>query len=138
MKLSGEIALATRQAVAASLVPLGRPRNMAAIVEQADATITQAAAAPAPQRSVQPDIPSNTNVAREATVTNALNLRQTNLIGVYGTPDNRRALVRLPNGNYEKVKVGDRIDGGRVAAIGEAQLRYVKGGRSITLDMPRG
>ncbi len=129
---------ATEQAVAASLVPLGRPRNMAAIVEQADATITQAAAAPAPQRSVQPDIPSNTNVAREATVTNALNLRQTNLIGVYGTPDNRRALVRLPNGNYEKVKVGDRIDGGRVAAIGEAQLRYVKGGRSITLDMPRG
>ncbi|GGB04058.1 hypothetical protein [Allosediminivita pacifica] len=129
---------ATEQAVTASLVPLGRPRDMAAIVEQADATITQAAAAPAPQRSVQPDIPSNTNVAREATVTNALNLRQTNLIGVYGTPENRRALVRLPNGNYEKVKVGDRIDGGRVAAIGEAQLRYVKGGRSITLDMPRG
>ena len=130
-------ASATERAIGASLVPVGRPRNMAAIVDQADNAIVQQAAAPAPQPAV-PQIPSNANVAREATVTNALNLRETNLIGVYGTQDNRRALVRLPNGSYQKVQVGDRIDGGRVAAIGEAELRYVKGGRNITLNMPRG
>jgi hypothetical protein len=71
-------------------------------------------------------------------VKNALNLRKINLIGVYGQPSDRRALVRLSNGEYKKVKVGDRIDGGRVSAIGENQLRYTKGGRNITLQMPKG
>ena len=67
-----------------------------------------------------------------------MNLRQVNLIGVYGTPSNRRALVRLSNGRYKKVKVGDRLDRGRVTAIGDSQLRYNKGGRNVVLRMPRG
>jgi len=46
--------------------------------------------------------------------------------------------VRLNNGRYQKVKVGDRLDGGRVRAIGDAELSYQKGGRSIVLKMPRG
>lgn len=85
-----------------------------------------------------PSIPSNTSVARAATEENAINLRRINLIGVYGQPSSRSALVRLSNGRYVKVSVGDRLDGGRVAAIGESQLRYVKGGRNMTLQMPRG
>jgi hypothetical protein len=47
-------------------------------------------------------------------------------------------LVRLSNGRYQKVKVGDRIDGGRVSAIGDAELRYKKGSRNLTLKMPKG
>ena len=69
---------------------------------------------------------------------NAINLRQINLIGVYGTPSNRRALVRLPSGRYKKVKVGDNVDGGRVLAIGDSELRYKRGGRNMTLKIPRG
>lgn len=61
-----------------------------------------------------------------------------NLIGVYGKPSSRRALVRMSNGRYVKVQVGDRLDGGRVQAIGESELSYTKGGRSVTLTMPRG
>ena len=68
---------------------------------------------------------------------NALNLRKVNLIGVYGKPSSRRALVRLSNGRYRKVEVGDRIDGGRVLAIGDAELRYQKSGRDVVLKMPR-
>jgi hypothetical protein len=34
------------------------------------------------------------------------------------------------------VGVGDRLDGGRVAAIGEDSLQYVRNGRNITLDIP--
>jgi hypothetical protein len=71
-------------------------------------------------------------------VKNAINLRAVNLIGVYGKPSSRRALVRLSNGRYQKVKVGDRIDGGRVSAIGDAELRYKKGSRNLTLKMPKG
>ena len=75
-------------------------------------------------------------MAQRATVRGALDMRRISLIGVYGKPAARRALVRLPNGRYQKVQVGDRIDGGRVAAIGDSELRYTKGGRSATLSMP--
>ncbi len=89
-------------------------------------------------RTVNPKIPSSASVARQATIDNAINLRKLNLIGVYGTPANRRALVRLPSGRYKKLKVGDRIDGGNVIAIGDSELRYQKRGKNITLKMPRG
>ncbi|MCA0928683.1 hypothetical protein [Ruegeria profundi] len=89
-------------------------------------------------KAVAPKIPSSASVARQATIDNAMNLRKLNLIGVYGTPANRRALVRLPSGRYKKLKVGDRIDGGQVIAIGDSELRYQKKGRNVTLKMPRG
>ncbi|MBR9651174.1 hypothetical protein [Thalassovita aquimarina] len=53
-------------------------------------------------------------------------------------PGHARALVRLSNGRYKKIKVGDRIDGSKIAAIGETELHYAKSGRSITLTMPKG
>lgn len=89
-------------------------------------------------RTVQPKVPSQANVAKAATEKNAINLGQVNLIGVYGTPQSRRALIRLANGRFQKVKVGDRVDGGRVVAISDGELRYQKGGRNVTLKMPRG
>ncbi|EKE45871.1 hypothetical protein OCGS_0097 [Oceaniovalibus guishaninsula JLT2003] len=99
-------------------------------------------AAPEPARvaaaTVAPRVPSSASVSKAATTPNAIKLRQLNLIGVYGSKANRRALVRLPSGRFEKVKVGDRIDGGRVAAISDGQLQYVKSGRSIVLSMPSG
>jgi Tfp pilus assembly protein PilP len=91
-----------------------------------------------PAQVAAPSIPSSASVARSATQTNAINLRKINLIGVYGTSSDRRALVRLSTGRYRKVKVGDRLDGGRVSAIGESELRYVKGSRSIVLALPKG
>lgn len=147
---------ATAQAVGSSLPPLGRPRNMAAIVERterarpaepAEPEQTAAASIVAPRaaepRAAEPKIvapasPSPATVAASATVRNAINLNRINLIGVYGTPSNRRALVRLASGKYLKVQVGDKLDGGKVAAIGESELRYTKGGRNVTLQMPRG
>ncbi|WP_428928377.1 hypothetical protein [Marinibacterium sp. SX1] len=89
-------------------------------------------------QSASPTGPSPSSVAKQATIKNAINLRQVNLIGVYGTPSNRRALVRLSSGRYKKVKVGDRIDGGQIVAIGDSELRYQKGGRNVVLRMPRG
>lgn len=133
----------TAQAATVSFRPTVRPRNFSRIVTTARAAEpaeTQAAAV-APARttapvSVAPRIPSKTSVSREATVKNAINLRKVNLIGVYGKPSSRRALVRLSNGRYQKVQVGDRIDGGKVSAIGDSELRYQKGSRSVVLKMP--
>jgi hypothetical protein len=137
-----EVQTPNPQAVAVSTRPDGRPRNFARIVDRAikakpaETEVTRVAAV-AP-RTVTPKIPTKTSVAKEATVRNAIKFGRVNLIGVYGKPSSRRALVRLANGRYQKVKVGDRIDGGRVSAIGDAELRYKKGNRNLVLKMPKG
>jgi len=128
------------QAVTASVRPDGRPKNFARVVKRAkanQATNQGTRVASVAPKVVIPKIPSSASVAKSATVKNAINLRNVNLIGVYGKPSSRRALVRLSNGRYQKVQVGDRIDGGRVSAIGDNELRYKKGSRNLTLKMPK-
>lgn len=133
--------VATRLATAKSIRPDTRPRNFSRIVNRAQRAAPKtetrvAAAASVAPRTVKPSVPSKASVARSATVKNAINLRKVNLIGIYGKPSSRHALVRLGNGRYKKVKVGDRIDGGRVGAISNSELRYSKSGRNVILKMP--
>jgi hypothetical protein len=126
----------TARAVTTSRVPSARPADFATTVATAasrpaaTATVSAAAFAPAPA------IPSNADVARAATSRNEIRLRDINLIGITGTSSNRSALVRLSSGRFVRVAVGDRLDGGRVAAIGTTSLQYVVNGRNITLEIP--
>lgn len=135
-----ELALAgTDLAVARSMMPRTRPGNIAQIVASADRTPTEqptAVAVVAAAVAAGPSIPSNSDVSRAATERNAIRLRNVNLIGVSGTPSDRRALVRLSSGRFVRVTVGDRLDGGRVAAVGETTLQYVRSGRTVTLEIP--
>lgn len=140
---------AAPEAVATSLVPSSRPQNFSRRVEAAlaaqrtrqaapaaAASTAAAAAAPAPAvtaAAAAPNIPSSASVQREATQRRAISTRQANLIGVFGTPSNRRALVRMRNGSVVRLQVGDSFDGGRVSAIGENELRYQRGGRDRVL-----
>ena len=112
-----------------ALRPQRRPDNIAQLAAAARAR-------PVPPPAVTPSVPSRASVTRQATIQNAIDLSQINLIGVYGQPTSRRALIRLENGRYRKVKVGDRLDGGRILAIGEDSLRYQKDGRNLSLAMP--
>ena len=133
-------------AIASSLLPQSRPQTVeTAAAEAAErgpaggaSTASLAAPEPLEPPSVEPDIPSNASVSRSATVESAINLREINLIGVRGTAENRVALVRLASGRFVEVTVGDRLDGGRVAAIGTDTLQYVRNGRNITLEAPSG
>lgn len=84
-----------------------------------------------------PNMPTTRTVAKQATIKNAINLSEVSLIGVYGSSSNRRALIRMPSGRFVKVKVGDRVDGGTIAAIGESEVSYVKRGRTIVLKMSK-
>ena len=93
---------------------------------------------PRPQDTPRLAIPSSASVSRQATIENAIPLNKINLVGVYGVPSDRRALIRLPSGRYVKVKVGDRVDGGTVAQIGDSELIYRKGSRTLSLSMPKG
>lgn len=145
--------------------PAARPRDFSRAVEAAVAAAVRAPdpapeAAPAPKSAAKapeakpdeadeidepevasapaPKIPTKASVAKQATFTKAINLSKINLIGVYGTQSNRHALVRLANGKYRKVSVGDKIDGGQVKAITANEVRYQKGGRLLALTMPKG
>lgn len=150
-------------AVLTSLAPSTRPSNIAALVTaarvQAEAARVSASASlsspdtsgaiqaaleqdtePA-NRAVRPrslNIPTTASVARQATIENAIRLNRINLVGVYGAPSDRRALVRLSSGRYVKVKVGDRVDGGTVAQITDSELYYRKGNRTLSLQVPQG
>jgi type IV pilus biogenesis protein PilP len=134
-------ATATNLAIPQSLRPDPRPRNMDRIVARAtqnqQRVTAAAAAAPATAATaVAPSGPTAGTVAQTATLTSAINLREINLIGIYGGSGDRRALVRLSNGRYARVTVGDRLDGGQVTAISADVLTYNKRGRAINLRVP--
>lgn len=116
--------------------PAPKAGKKAAAAPSDDATAVESDEADA--KEAAPNLPTKANVAKKATFANAINLSKTNLIGVYGTPSNRYALVRQSTGRFVKVEVGDRLDGGQVAAITQSELRYVKNGQTVTLSMPRG
>lgn len=151
---------ASAQTVALSPRPAKRPQDFsravaAAVSAASRETSRRQAAAPEPAsrgRAAEPEeedepelkvasaprIPTRANVASQATFKNAINLSKTNLIGVYGTDNSRYALIRTSSGRYNKVRVGDRVDGGTVAAITRNELRYRKGNKMLTLAMPSG
>jgi hypothetical protein len=148
---------ASPMTVSVSRVPAPRPRDLEKAVAAAVAAASRAAPDPEPepepqqQAAVEPEAqdepevadaapsrPTGRTVAEQATFVNAISLNRINLIGVYGTQSNRYALIRQANGRYKKVSVGDRIDGGTIAAITDDEVRYQKGGRMIALEMPRG
>ena len=134
---------ATPEAVTRSLIPGARPDDFA---ERAQQVLAAAQSRPESGAAANddgepdsgssraaPEIPTSASVARQATETDAIRLNRVNLIGVFGTPDARRALVRTSTGRMVRVSVGDRLDGGRVTAIGEDELRYTKNGRNEVL-----
>jgi hypothetical protein len=116
----------------AAVAPAARPA-----APTSGATTNNAAANRVTAAVPKTKIPSSTatTVARAATVENAINLRKINLIGVYGSKSDRRALVRLSSGRLSKVKVGDRLNGGRVQSITDSALTYVKGSRALKLQV---
>lgn len=81
--------------------------------------------------------PTNTTVAAAATDTNAIILDNVNLIGVYGTPANRSALMRLPSGETKTVKIGQSIDGvGTVTGMSGSSITFDNNGSTDTYSMP--
>ncbi len=147
----------TKLAVATSRRAPAKPRNFARIVSKARekpaearqaAVQTASASTASPSRGSGPAVARSSRakptgrvsatVARAATDNNAISLGRVALVGVFGTSSRRSALVRMPNGRFKKVGIGDRVDGGRVAAINNNSLRYTKGGRTVTLEMPKG
>ena len=129
-------AIANAQATArsASVKPRLRPKDLKIPVQTALTPATRNR--PSDETVIRQN--SSSFVVANATLEDAINLRKINVIGIYGSSSKRRALVRMITGRRVMVEVGDRLDGGRVAAITDSELRYVKGGRNVVLKIPKG
>jgi len=81
---------------------------------------------------------TNTTTAKFATQTGALPLHSLQLIGVFGTQEERRALLRSPGGTFETVGMGDQVRQGTVVAIDENSviLSTAAGTRRLTILEP--
>ncbi|WP_045386916.1 hypothetical protein [Falsirhodobacter sp. alg1] len=100
---------------------------------------TTARATPAPEPvPTAPRIPTTASVASNATQDDVLAMNRTNVISISGSETNRTALVRQSNGRIARVSIGDRLDGGVVAAITENAVHYRKGNKLYAIEMPRG
>ena len=149
-RVAAGLASATPQAISVAPRPVARPRNFTAAITRALQEAAPPPADPAPAAAAngqhieidEPEAPAVANrgttsatVAQQATQTNAINLSDMTLVGLFGASGARRALLRLPSGRFQTVEVGDRVDGGQVVAISETQMSYVKGGNTITLKL---
>lgn len=72
-------------------------------------------------------------VGELATLQDWIDLDVENIIGIFGKPNDMRALLRRPDGEMLKVKTGDAALGGRVQAIDEEAVVIVKNARAIVL-----
>lgn len=119
------------RAPASGLRPRPRPENFADIV-----AASREMAARREADAYAPKVPTSPRIARLATARNRLGLSRAALVGVFGKPGRRGAIVRLADGSIEKVAVGDPLDGGRVEAIGEDSLSYLLDSETIVLRLP--
>ena len=126
----------TALAVASISAP---PRRPSGIADAAKKLAESTTVTPATRQATvtTPSIPSRSSVTQAATVSNVIPLRKVAVIGIFGSNSNRSALIRAANGRTSTVQVGDRVDGGRITAISETEVRYTKGSRNLVLAMPK-
>jgi len=135
--------------LASSPLPPARPADVTTGIDDAvtvalnqDSAADQPAAdqpTAKPEADVEapaPTLPTNASVAKQATERNALNANRVALLGIFGTPTSRYAMIRLASGRVKKVQVGDTVEGGRIAGITAEAVKYQKGSRIVTLSLP--
>jgi|GEM_PF-2452975 len=112
---------------------LRQPSKPAATTVTASvATSTATATAP----SAKPAVAAPVRKEKSTGAATTFNKRSLSLVGVFGTPSRRSALFRTSTGSYRSVKIGQRISGWKVVAIGESSAKVSKGSRSKTMRIP--
>ncbi|MFV0385615.1 hypothetical protein [Paracoccus sp. (in: a-proteobacteria)] len=98
-----------------------------------------------PEAENEPDVAlkvpegrSAPSVSAAATVKDGIQISRTQIIGTIGAGKASRALVRLSNGKIITLRLGDRINGGTITAIGNSQITFVKGGSQQQLSVLNG
>ncbi|MEL6424225.1 MAG: hypothetical protein AAFV09_07810 [Pseudomonadota bacterium] len=112
-------------------LPKPRPSNLAtraAAIQEASARAREARANAA---SI-----ANRQINSASTQSGILDVTQISLIGVFGTPQSRRALLRLSTGDFVRVSQGGSVNGWQVIAISPSSIRLSRGGEVQVLDLP--
>lgn len=83
----------------------------------------------------QEDKKTNATTANLATISNALAMGGMTLIGVFGTVEEKHALLRAAGGKIHRVSVGDTVSQHRVVAIAQDAviLSGVTGQRKLSM-----
>ncbi|MEL6680113.1 MAG: hypothetical protein AAFQ51_15515 [Pseudomonadota bacterium] len=112
-------------------LPKPRPGNLAtraAAIQEASARAREARANAA---SI-----ANRQINSASTQSGILDVTQISLIGVFGTPQSRRALLRLSTGDFVRVSQGGSVNGWQVIAISPSSIRLSREGEVQVLDLP--
>ncbi|MEM7547535.1 MAG: hypothetical protein AAF367_18560 [Pseudomonadota bacterium] len=123
-------------ALATAPQPKTRPRSIkpkVTTIIAATPSTTGAKTVRAPSRAA----PAGPGAANAATLKDAIQLEELNLLGVFGSKDSRRALLRLPDGQVMRVKQGSVIDGWVISRITATSMRITRGGTAETLTIVR-
>jgi hypothetical protein len=89
-----------------------------------------------PSASILPVLGGTSSAkVRAAATEQGLTLDQTALIGVLNLDGGRKALLRLSDGRYKSVVVGDLVDGWSVSSIGVDAMKVSKSGQDKTLRL---
>ncbi len=67
---------------------------------------------------------------------NTIDLNKVNLVGIYGSENFLRALVRHPDGRVQSLYTGSPFDGGEVVEITQTTVNYIRNGEVYQLSMP--
>lgn len=120
-------------AVAAAPSAKTRPKSIEPKPEAVARNTSTAKTVRAPSR----DKPTGRGLANVATLRDAIALDKTSLLGVFGTKDNRRALLRMADGRMKRVSQGEVIDGWVISRIQATSMRMTRGSEVRNLQLIR-
>ncbi|GHA54756.1 hypothetical protein GCM10008927_20700 [Amylibacter ulvae] len=125
-EIQSNIAKASRSAIRVSPFPPRKSSSFARTVAKTKKEQIKLASAPATQTKRE-------SVTTRGTPSKVFQKNQLSLVGVFGTPKQRRALFRTPGGRYVTLKNGERVSGWKLSGIGESSVKITKGSRNRTL-----
>lgn len=120
-------------AVAAAPAARTRPKSIKPKATAVARNTSSAKTVRAPSRGK----PTGRGLANAATLKGAITLDKTSLLGVFGTKENRRALLRMSDGRMKRVSQGEVIDGWVVSRIQATSMRMTRGGEVRNLNLIR-
>ena len=116
-----------------ALTPRPRPRP-ASLAERAQAILE--AGRRAELRAQNAASTRNPRINAAATIDDGIVLDSIALIGVFGTEESRRALLRMETGEFVRVSLGATVDGWRIIAIGPEEVRLLRARETRLVRLP--
>ncbi len=112
------------------------PRVVAAPVPQAARAPVALKPTPSRKTTTQVAAVRPAAAAFNGSVRSGVSRGNVSLIGVFGGADGLHALLKLPNGQIERVRAGDKVQGIQVAAVGKDSVQITGRGGNTLLRLP--